>query len=76
MLSLIQVTDVLDVALKLLDFPVPIDAHALAAEVLSILSETADSCAYSADSCAVCATVGGYCGNCDGNYWKADSYSK
>lgn len=69
MLSLIQVADVLDVALELLDFPVPIDAHALAAEVLSILSETADSC-------AVCAAVGGYCGNCDGSYWKANSYSK
>ena len=69
MLSLIQVTDVLDVALKLLDFPVPVDADALAAKVLPILSETADSC-------AVCAAVGGYCGNCDGSYWKANSYSK
>lgn len=29
-----------------------------------------------ADSCAVCAAVGGYCGNCDGSYWKANSYSK
>jgi hypothetical protein len=68
MLSLIQVTDVLDVALKLLDFPVPIDADVLAAKVLLILS--------TADSCAVCAAVGGYCGNCDGSYWKANSYSK
>ncbi|MBK8391789.1 MAG: hypothetical protein IPL23_22020 [Saprospiraceae bacterium] len=32
MLSLIQVTDVLDVALELLDFPVPVDADALAAK--------------------------------------------
>ena len=66
-----EMLDVIKATLYLSDSQ--IDAKAVMSEVkrqVTLNWEREES-----EFCAVCAAVGGYCGNCDGSYWKANTYA-